>query len=988
MKRIFTAIILFSLILIFNTAHAQQGAGVFTVASGNCSSILSPVVNNTICITPSGVFVWNGSSYATIANGVFPLTANVSGAGHQITDLGGLASTGPTGITGTQTNGADQISGVNVNGVINVTTYGAKGDCTATGSTTGCTDNYSAITAAIAAASAAHKAIFFPVGSVNPSIYYTSQAINPDGVSIYGPPGAGIGNGQVFPTSVGIRGAPGNDIFESTTSGFGFVIQDVGLVVDDSINASANFPNRLPGKNCYDVTATDGSATITTSTQMCNFNQGDVGQNVTLSNGTDTLSTTIASVSSPTAATLAASWAYATDATAHLYVSIMSMPTTTTVGNCAFGFDQADGSTSVFGPVQAVFKNIIITTTSSSPQNDTCGFFFQGDNQPYATRFNNLHIRSQWGILGVPSVVNPAWGGWGDLNEFNNIIFDTTWPAAIYDGGRTRWDGGQINSALFGPQILQGGSTNEGVPENWAVANVELESPSTGSPAGGWRVEGLDNQISSTELSTTLATPVQWDATSSSCVGCIAVAGINLTGRLNQLQLVDQTDSVSVSDTGFGNLCSLGRQFNPMNGQQTPLFRSCGAVNSRQQHAFAHTGDFIANGDELTPYNNQADLWIWPADLDSGSGASGNLQITNDLTSESGSYAPIPAGGWYGSSLNNQAIVVGPNDHGPSVPATLTYVCAKMKAPTGTESVTFSINSPPSTQLGYVGAALTTTYGTFCFYANFTGLAGDGVQLLWNSSTVGADVAWVSIHPIPDYLQTTGTLTLGSASTVVSNATGTLKASALDNGAWGAPGAIGGTTPNTGAFSALTANDLGFSPLAVTISGATTLSFNVNSLIQATLAASATLTIGPLDNSIGILDVAENSTGGFTPTFAAASGNTLVWSGGTTPTPNTGASVHNIYLFYPGAGTDVIVGQMLSAGATAASTSYCTGPDVTLSSGAGTFSNSCITTSTFCLCRDTTTNSDSCITANPVAGSVGLSGTGSDVIQVACWNVP
>ena len=66
MKSIFTAIILFSLVIISSIAHAQQGAGVFTIASGNCSSILSPVINNTWCLIPGpppNLLLWNGSSY-------------------------------------------------------------------------------------------------------------------------------------------------------------------------------------------------------------------------------------------------------------------------------------------------------------------------------------------------------------------------------------------------------------------------------------------------------------------------------------------------------------------------------------------------------------------------------------------------------------------------------------------------------------------------------------------------------------------------------------------------------------------------------------------------------------------------------------------------------------------------------------------------------------------------------------------------------------
>ena len=58
--------------------------------------------------------------------------------------------------------------------------------------------------------------------------------------------------------------------------------------------------------------------------------------------------------------------------------------------------------------------------------------------------------------------------------------------------------------------------------------------------------------------------------------------------------------------------------------------------------------------------------------------------------------------------------------------------------------------------------------------------------------------------------------------------------------------------------------------------------------------------------------------------------------------------------------------------------------NVTLSGGTGTFRSSCVKTTSFCQCRDTTTTANSCTTANPSTGSVGLTGTGTDVELVNC----
>ncbi len=57
---------------------------------------------------------------------------------------------------------------------------------------------------------------------------------------------------------------------------------------------------------------------------------------------------------------------------------------------------------------------------------------------------------------------------------------------------------------------------------------------------------------------------------------------------------------------------------------------------------------------------------------------------------------------------------------------------------------------------------------------------------------------------------------------------------------------------------------------------------------------------------------------------------------------------------------------------------------VTLSAGEATFKNSCVKSTSFCQCRDTTTTANSCTTANPSTGSVGVTGTGTDVALVNC----
>lgn len=109
----------FLFLFIFNLkAFAQSGAGVFTFANGNCGSISNPVINNTYCLTPTSITVWNGSSYVnvisgggSVPNGSPPQIVGYSAANTgEAETLGGDATLSRTGtnaysITVTKTNG-------------------------------------------------------------------------------------------------------------------------------------------------------------------------------------------------------------------------------------------------------------------------------------------------------------------------------------------------------------------------------------------------------------------------------------------------------------------------------------------------------------------------------------------------------------------------------------------------------------------------------------------------------------------------------------------------------------------------------------------------------------------------------------------------------------------------------------------------------------------------------------------------------------------
>ena len=678
--------------------------------------------------------------------------------------------------------------------VFNVVKYGAVGDCSPSGSTAtssvlvsggACTNNQAAIQAAINAAYPVGGTVYLPINTAGtPTVYYVGGPLNPKGVSIMGPPGAGMRDPSGYWGHVDIRGAAGQDVFatgDPTTSGWiypfvSFVWQDFGIILDDTVDVASSHPHRRPGKTCNDVTVTNASAAI--SSNMCEFLAGDVGQNVTVSDGTTTLTTTIAAIDPGTVttgygavrATLAATWTGATTGStpARIYVSVLNMPVTTTVGNCALAYDDTNSLHSYGGINAATFRNMIVSSLSGLLQNDSCGFFLQGiSGSPYGVTWDTDTIRTDWGFLVVPADTAPTTGAnnqaMGDLNSIRNVVMDTRIPWITYNGSWNKWIGGQIDSAQYGPQILMENLGAETGAGSWTVSSVEWEQQGASGPGFGWRVSGTDHKFDSINLASLVTgTPAQWDAASSTCERCSELAVLNLGGALNTIDLSDGGDKGSgfaaINDFGFGNFCRRGRAFNPLDGTEPALYQSCSAVNSRQHLAFAHTSDFVANGNELTPYANQGDLWIWPPDLQ---GAMGTGRVMNpiitDATSESGSHLVVSVATLqYWEVLNNSlGIVVGQSNIGPNLPATMVNVCFRAKAESGSGAAIFYLlNATLATVLNQVTPVLTTTYGTYCFAQDLTSLTGTAIGFQVYTPNVQTDLAWISVHPFSDVTRT------------------------------------------------------------------------------------------------------------------------------------------------------------------------------------------------------------------------------------------
>lgn len=674
----------------------------------------------------------------------------------------------------------------NVQNAINIAAppYNAKGDCSVTGSTGSCTDNCTPIQNAVNAAKSAGGALFIPMGATNPSIYYSSCAINPKGVSIYGPPGQGNRSSGGFFPLVGIRGAASLDVFnviDPTAVGYvtplvNFVWQDFGIIVNDSVDVSSTIAggHRKPGKTCRDVTATNGSPNLTSASSQCAFNPGDVGQNISLTDGTNTLTTTILSVPTDAAtgagvstAVMAANWTFSTHTNSILYIAIMGQSLAQRVGNVALAYDDTTNAGSN-SPNQAVFKNMsIVTTSQTSTTNNSGAFFFQGlGGYVYASNFENNFWRTVWGVVSVgPDAASISGNAiaWGDNNIINNNFMESFYPWVTYGGKRTHWHGGQMAFACWGPQILEFLSANSGSTVGfWEANRWEYETQGcTLGTAGGPRIEGTDHTFINTSISVSgVNTPTQWDAFASKCINCTNGGAVNAAGWLNRFEFVDQTYGITFTDTGFGNLCALGRASNPNNGAEASLWRSCGAVNSRQNIAFAHTHDFVLNGNELTTFSNQADLWIWPPDAYSANGVNLRSLISADTGSESGAHMAVSAQTAYGG-ISGTALIFGPTQNGPNIPLTKVHVCIKWKLESGSGNDIFSIRANNVSQ-GSVTASLTTSYSTNCFDADLTAVSGQTPTLVVNPVAGTTDWAWISIHPWSDSENIVGNLTAGS----------------------------------------------------------------------------------------------------------------------------------------------------------------------------------------------------------------------------------
>jgi hypothetical protein len=795
--------------------------GLAAASGRNCLQVdAMGSITNTGAACGSGSGTVNAGSNGQIAyyvgtgtaiGGISAVPVNAGGTGASsaasaLANLGGLPSSGGSlsgSLSGTDAAFSGQLKAAaisgDVNGVFSVTTYGAKGDCVPTGSTAACTDNATAIQAAIDAAFAVGGSVFFPVRSnaTGQTVYYTSQAINWKGVSMYGPPGAS-GAQQYFSWTlpVVIRGAPGKDVFNvpDPTSG-GYVspkkrssVRDLAIILDTSVDASSSgtnsFPNRLPGRSVYDAAMTSGSAVLTSSHVY--FQPGDVGQSVKVygagASGAD-LVTTIASYQSQTQVTLTLA-ASTSVSSAHAYVSVLGLPVTQTIGNAAFAMDDSSHSGYATDNITSSdFTDVVINTTSGSNPNKTAGYFFQGATCPYMVHWERGAVMSvEFGMAFVPAnnITSNGSGcaGIADFNTFDHMWLANYNPFLAYGGNDNTLRDVQIANSHQGVQILDAEAAAS-YPNYWSIDVPEIESPSQTCSAGdvGARIAGINHIVSryeSTYCASGGPAKFQWDASNSQVfdLNPTNASPINITGNMNTFKVPKGSGNKTYAVTGYGNTWTTAGSVQFANNVSVGRAQFAGNFNgttmsdfgppqlSRPAIAFARTADFISKG-VTNYYLNDEDLWIWPEEMGI---TSGGATVIQDSTSETGTAMQFPSGQGGVQIVNGTSLMVG-----RQIPVKgRLYIKMRADSGTVTPGAGNNIYVPASGSCSVGTNTLNTTAAIYTCDFDFTGKAGSTVNLYLgpNGASGAVDVQWVAIRPFDtDTLSTSFKLGTGTAMT-------------------------------------------------------------------------------------------------------------------------------------------------------------------------------------------------------------------------------
>ena len=765
--------------------------------------------NGTVSTGTSGQIAYYTVSGTSIAGmTAVPLTAGGTGAtsaSAAMANLGALPANGCTTNSGANLNCSGSVAAGTVQSSqspeVYVTAYGAVGNCTVAGSNSSCTDNTASIQNAINAAYTVGGTVVFPPNpaiSNASTVYYVANPVNPKGVSLRGPAGAAGSPANGVP-SVSVRGNAGKDVFavgDPSSAGYvaplpRFAVRDLGIIVDSSVDASSSgtnqFPNRLPGRTTYDGAMTASGTTLTTASTY--MQPGDVGQNIVVygagtqpcpqSGPTNCLITTVAGWISSTQLTLTAA-ASTTVSNAQVYVSVMGLSATQTIGNCAFAMDASAYNLAAENPIgstAADFTNVYIRPTSLSQAqqfNNQCGYFFQGAAAPYQDRWEHNDIYTDFGFVFVPAnLVTGTYNECGGICDYN--VVDHTWinsiyPWLSYGGGANKLEQIQLSDMNQGPNILAG-PAYQSQPVTWDIDIPEEEASwATGRtcPAGwtAYRIAGRTHHVN--RLASTYCSPgsvaFQWDASDSTVdnMQFDSFSPINITGNVNHFvsSLAEMSGS---SGGGVWNITGAGNTLETCGNEGGAVGRcqyaglyapAVGpALLARGAIAFNRTADFIDKGASAY-FLNREDLWLWPTEVSAYAG--GLPAWTPDATNaQIGASIVLPTGTTTNYTLN------GSNGTqwsvGSQIPATYLRVYFYLKA-SGSQAFPLDVTygpsgSAPTTSLGCsLTPTLTTTWTVYSCDVNASSVAAGssfGIHLGSGSTTpaYAVSVGWVAVQP-------------------------------------------------------------------------------------------------------------------------------------------------------------------------------------------------------------------------------------------------
>ena len=653
----------------------------------------------------------------------------------------------------------------------NVMMYGAKGDCS--------TDNQGAIEAAQRAAFAAGKAmLYFPVP---PGGCYLTSSITWYGVSFIGQPSGPQGQ------PVEIRGKPGEDILhvsDPTTTKIpnwssSWKIQDINFVVDNS--TAGSFPKRYPGRWFDDATIAASSNKLYTVRSYINCS--DIGQAIQINGagpGGSNLVTTIASVAPcwSLGGATTTSWATITLATtastsvtnAQAYLSLMGLPVTTTVQNCAIAMDNVDGNPAdwVNRPftdqnIGVALNNVAFHTTRGAV-NNSCAIFTQGVWGMYNLDVRNFQILgSEFGIVMVDSVQNSYYqSGANDFEKWDHgSIEGVTYPWIQINGGNERIEDLELTTAN-GVQFLALGN-KWGDTFNNSVINIPETEGSGGSY--GARYQGSTITFLNTSFTEQPDDIVYLETADSTCLSCTASSGttVYVDGYDNQLSFGNDQGRNHIYNRGQNNHITSGAITGGPQGIPYNYTHVYSPTKGFTDQAGRVSADFIRDGNFSTPYNSN-DLFIWPNDIIFGNGGRPGLWQTTvqaDSTSPTGFF-------WNNQPFNSIAqFAQFPNNSynmtvGKNVPATAVEIFFLAKCPVSVTTGQLTVNASSAGPLAYTTFNCNTSYQVYSLPASFSAASGQNISFS-NGLSTSNYVAWIGIQPTVNLLLGSSTATTQGA---------------------------------------------------------------------------------------------------------------------------------------------------------------------------------------------------------------------------------